>query len=205
MVSTRHPPSFRRAFVDALSLCHTESVVLRRSDPDDPESPLVPVRSLGAGRKVGSRTVWVNGFARQALALDYTTALNGHPQWDYSGRHEPTGIPWDYGYGYLDTPGAQGNPHHAAYFCQRSPGAPFPHPVGGAVARSGTAGGGGGNAFDGALALISEALETLEWLDVNVFTPLDPTLAAEARAAVANARADYLASLNARFGAEVYV
>jgi hypothetical protein len=47
---------------------------------------------------------------------------------------------------------------------------------------------------------VNEAKATWQWLDENVFTPTDATLAAQARAVVAGARVSYLAQLDAKFG-----
>lgn len=194
MPSPRHPQSFRRAFVDALSLCHVESVFIGRAVD---YGPLMPLRRPGGvGRMVGKRNVSVAGYARRALAHDYTAALDSLAGFDFRGAGNTA-------YDLLGTH-ENGGPWVAGFFFWRSPSSP--------VARfdvSGiwTGGGPHGSQSSGmeiARQLITEALDTWHWLDENTYTPLDATLAAEARAVVADARADYVSRLNAKFGAGAY-
>jgi hypothetical protein len=202
MPSPRHPAEFRRTFVDALSLCHVESVVLVRSDPEDEHSPLIPARRPGAGRTLSGRTISIQGYARRALAHQYTAALDSIAGLDFRGVEPRSGVPYNDAYRLLD-PHDGGGPRVAEFFMWRSP-TTARFDVGG-VWRGGGPRGSVSSGMQVASELVAIAMDTWRWLDANAFVPLDATLAAEARAAVATARASYVSWLNAKFGEGTYV
>jgi hypothetical protein len=197
MSSIRHPTEFRRAFVDALALLHVESVVWKRLEEN---GPLVLTRVAGAIRRTtgpDARTISVRGTAQLALAVDVVAGFDSSGT-DGSGVEPRSGVHYNLGFRLLAQGSEGGGPWNAPYFLQKAGVRPFPE-CGGIAARP------RGSGYNPrSLDLVNQAKATWAWLDENVFTLLDATLAAESRAVVAGARVSYVAQLNAKFGTGAY-